>query len=958
MKKITLVSANQTVVAKYFLLAILFHLLIGNNVKSQGIVLTGTVTTVYETRVNLTAGNRVRFETRNLSPGSDPVINLLSTEGMGVMAVNNGGPDFAEQLNYLPIRTGSYFLIVRSRSMERRGTADIYKDGVLLNSQVSFGGWRVSLQNLRSGEILQTVKLPGCSNGNHKIYILKEDQVGIQTRATSLDSGLALIKLTTAIGNKTVVIGTDFDEGLVRLIRNDAGIPFHDLDNDGLGTELERSAGTCSSRSGRVPGCDCSQIADARDTDGDGISDGWELLGRYDILPFQLLPKWGANPRHKDLFIEVDFMCRNGNENVGPKVKMPAAVAKRFADIYGDAYTTSSLLKLFHASVLKNPDGITGVSVHLDTGRDSEPGDEVTIYGNWGGYTAVKSTKSDGTECTPGTPADLCKGSDPNIVWKTNMESARRGIFRYTLGYTGGGGSTPQNAFACAFNFLDLTNSAHEFGHTLGMGHSGPYDITGVVDVNCKPNYPSIMNYAFLSQPGVGFSDGNGIPALNNSSLKEWNAVSPSNTLYMDVLERVFRYWVDRNNGHVDWNRNGVFEPANQTVKAYANYRPGGDCEFTRYNQFHVSDAQTATTPVLARLKDRLYIFYANHGSLKYRYTTSSLNCPQPKAEACDNAVWGPEKDAGLASVGVDVMNDGNSLRVVSIELFGKIMERRLSLVLGQENWTQPVQIPGSAKGDPSLSFGLIGSYLLYKGSDDFIHFNKMVAGQWQTSQVAHTINNEPIKTTNTGAYPAIIQTVLPGGPGFLKSLYGLFPDENGFLDMWRYNSTDNFWEKTDVLENPRPGPISGKPSMAYMPYKAGMENPGRLYMLYLRKPAEGSNAVIRMRMSYVKVLEGADGTFVREEKIGLDSYFDNSWLTTYGISLFFEQGKDSNVRSVFSIGGQTSNYNIMFRPKADAINDFRYINYNDWETIRKNLCQRVVNPGGTVTNPIRCSVN
>ena len=47
--------------------------------------------------------------------------------------------------------------------------------------------------------------------------------------------------------------------------------------------------------------------------------------------------------------------------------------------------------------------------------------------------------------------------------------------------------------------------------------------------------------------------------------------------------------------------------------------------------------------------------------------------------------------------------------------------------------------------------------------------------------------------------------------------------------------------------------------------------------------------------------------------------------------------------------------FRIMFRPKADGINDFGYRNYNDWDILRVNVCKQVVNPKGTVSNPIKC---
>ena len=171
------------------------------------------------------------------------------------------------------------------------------------------------------------------------MYVLKDDKIGIQLRARTLDSGVALVKFAANTGTRTVVVGTDVQEGMLKMIRNDAGLAWHDMVQDGLGWELEKELGTCWSRSGSINGCDCRQIAVPRHTDGDGISDGWETLGRIDMQPFQLLPKWGADPRHKDLFIEVDFMRRNGVENADKIVKHMRVSAARISPITADSFT-------------------------------------------------------------------------------------------------------------------------------------------------------------------------------------------------------------------------------------------------------------------------------------------------------------------------------------------------------------------------------------------------------------------------------------------------------------------------------------------------------------------------------------------------------------------------------------------------------------------------------------------
>ena len=51
-----------------------------------------------------------------------------------------------------------------------------------------------------------------------------------------------------------------------------------------------------------------------------------------------------------------------------------------------------------------------------------------------------------------------------------------------------------------------------------------------------------------------------------------WEAVPPSATADLADLQNIFRYNVDLGRGHVDWNRNGIFEPAGKRVRAYANW--------------------------------------------------------------------------------------------------------------------------------------------------------------------------------------------------------------------------------------------------------------------------------------------------------------------------------------------------------------------------------------------------
>ncbi|MGH3737337.1 MAG: hypothetical protein ACRDT6_17240 [Micromonosporaceae bacterium] len=219
------------------------------------------------------------------------------------------------------------------------------------------------------------------------------------------------------------------------------------------------------------------------------------------------------------------------------------------------------------------------------------------------------------------------------------------------------------------------------------------------------------MNYAYSAQAGIGFADGTGTYGLNNTKLKEYAAVPPSNTAYLDVLENVFDYYVDRANGHVDWNRDGVIAPSGTTVRAYANYKPGGGgCEFTRYNAYGASGVVSRAAPALARVGNRLYAFYTVDGLVKYRYSTGTWNCPEPGAE-CGTNSFGSERSTGLyAAQGFDVerIREGGADRILLVATgsTGVLRERRLSVSwVGAESWSATATISASpAAGQPSLA--------------------------------------------------------------------------------------------------------------------------------------------------------------------------------------------------------------------------------------------------------------
>jgi len=107
------------------------------------------------------------------------------------------------------------------------------------------------------------------------------------------------------------------------------------------------------------------------DTDGDGLLDDWEINGidgDGDGIPDFFLN--GANPQHKDIFVEVDYMEFHRPSNT----------------------VINNLVEAFTNSPVPNPDGTPGITLHLELDEQivHEPDWIFLQNGTWPTYDTKK----------------------------------------------------------------------------------------------------------------------------------------------------------------------------------------------------------------------------------------------------------------------------------------------------------------------------------------------------------------------------------------------------------------------------------------------------------------------------------------------------------------------------------------------------------------------------------------
>lgn len=172
-----------------------------------------------------------------------------------------------------------------------------------------------------------------------------------------------------------------------------------------------------------------------------------------------------------------------------------------------------------------------------------------------------------------------------------------RGVTHWLLVYNGGGGQSSEMADrgSCGVQALYAT-FLHEFGHQLGLDHTGRWG------PNWCPTYPSLMNYAYNYQLNgsidqIGYSDGRlASVVLDERHLSETLPLPMHRVAFLAGPPYYYRMRPSANGKStlIDWNWNGVF--GERDVAADINYGYS-----TQAGERHIV-AKCRTAPVLTAI--------------------------------------------------------------------------------------------------------------------------------------------------------------------------------------------------------------------------------------------------------------------------------------------------------------------------------------------------------------------
>jgi hypothetical protein len=295
-----------------------------------------------------------------------------------------------------------------------------------------------------------------------------------------------------------------------------------------------------------------------RDTDKDGLIDGWEGNG-YDHLSDGSidvnLPVLGANPFHKDIYLEIDWMSVGTDDHHRPNDTVVNRMVRTFAN-----------------GNVSNPDGYTGIDLHVDrSNRITHTQDVAPTSGTlWTNAEALKTANM--------LPARY--KTHHYQLWVHDLTPGLGSVSGMAQGIPADDsivslGSWPSQGTTDARTGTGI----HELGHTINLTHGSQPGVSlagdGGIHDAYKPNHVSLMSYLYqvtglIRNGSAGFWDFQrwNLGALNENCLNENNGVGGGAALNKYGLK--WYHWTGSTqvlrqdltpgsaNGPLDWNASGA----------------------------------------------------------------------------------------------------------------------------------------------------------------------------------------------------------------------------------------------------------------------------------------------------------------------------------------------------------------------------------------------------------------
>ncbi len=298
-----------------------------------------------------------------------------------------------------------------------------------------------------------------------------------------------------------------------------------------------------------------SSFSFALDSDLDGLSDDVEL-------------RLGSSRLHKDIFVEIDWFIVNGR-NLRPRPGFVPLVQSIFAS----------------APVL-NPDGVSGIRIHLELSQGIRTNRTVLGFGNpdgtynWGEFEAYKnvyfnpSKRATHHYCL--FIADMGdENGQPSFISGRSRNSPipsqfGQGASDFIVAL--GGPAWYNDPTPGRYKETQAGTFVHELGHNLGLKHGGTDHVT------FKPNFLSLLNYSFQTE-GIPYTRFDGVrfriydyerfflPPLNENNLNEAFGLGPFASDSAGVYGTT--WWLTKDGvnfsekktynavSFVDWNQDG-----------------------------------------------------------------------------------------------------------------------------------------------------------------------------------------------------------------------------------------------------------------------------------------------------------------------------------------------------------------------------------------------------------------